>query len=138
MSVPSSVLNTLPKDVLIYLFETIQMKQKHENQMLRDIVNNCECVITRRFKCQECDHLLLFYNRARTSRGETCCGIGSQCVHCERYWCVYHKNKANLYKLQHINDSTYNCGPVCDNCYDSYTSPDDFSSIEEFIKVQVV
>lgn len=133
MSVPSSVLNKLPKDVLIYLIETIQTKQKLENKMLKDyIIELAQYSDKKVRKCanNECDHL-------STWKFQTCGGNGRQCVRCKRYWCVYHLCDSKLHMLVHKNDKTFNCGPICDDCYDTYTSPDNFNFIEDFEKVPV-
>ena len=140
MSVPSSILNKLPKDVLIYMFETVQLKQKQENKILKDIIiaSSREIGVDPKMcSFPDCDHFLCFgYDRRAV---ETCGGKGNKCDRCGNYWCVYHSAdhslSPRLYMLIHKNDKHFNCGPVCENCYDTYTHPDNFNFIEEFDKV---
>lgn len=145
MSVPTSILNKLPKDVLIYLFETVQHKQKVENNFLKMIlsqfseIGDMDIQIT---KCNsECDHLYIeyrIYSKSNVEIFETACGKGYKCDYCKKYRCAYHRDNTCV-MLVHKTDKMYNCGPICEGeCFDEYTSPERFNLLEEFDIVPMV
>jgi hypothetical protein len=136
MSVPSSRLNSLPKDILIYLVETIQDKQNVQIKKLKALIKYLENDTCRHMDycvANDCDNLRIRCEDYPEKYIETSPGNGVSCRRCRKYWCSYHIEESPLVMLIHFKDLSFNCGPVCSGkCYDEYTEPAVFYAIDEF------
>jgi hypothetical protein len=131
MSISDSILNKLPKDVLISLIHCIEGKLKAENKILRKIISQISLENGGNYKeCQSCDHIT-------AGDYESCLGKGGACKFCKKYYCCYHIDRLQMYV--HKYDQMWNSGPVCiEICAEQWTKPEHFNQIEDFDAVPCI